>query len=92
MRDSCIVDKLTIIHSPLSHFSHQCNLAKGIDKDNVVDVLLLADKYNANGLKSVAMKYIVDKHMIQEMNVERMKSNPDLLALVLEAVLKARPL
>ena len=69
----------------------QYNLTKGLDKDNVVDVLLLADQHKAQGLKDVAMKYIVDQHMIQEMNVERMKSNPDLLALVLEAVLKAHP-
>ena len=34
----------------------ECNLAVGLDKDNAVDILLLADQYNAKGLKSVAMK------------------------------------
>ena len=70
----------------------ECNLAEGLDKDNAVDILLLADQYNAEGLKSVAMKYIVDKHMIQEMNVEEMKGNPDLLAALCEAMMVAHRL
>ena len=76
----------------LPTLKHICEvrLAEGLNKENVVDVLLVADRYNAKGLVEAAIKYIVDKEKNKEIDIEELKGNPNLLVALSEALMKAQ--